>query len=256
MLNWGCVVVAGGLVEEPLSSAIGTRRKALAVVGGRTCLERTLLAVKGAGLATCVTVSGNDVQPHVSFGKFVHESDRQIENARRAVIELGDVDAILFLPADSPFLTAEILAGFVASVEDRVSDSSRWLAAGLTLRSEFQKEFEKMEAKAINLKEGAFLTGALYAASPSGFRHAMDLIEKFANNRKSQFKMAMQLGPWTIAKFFLRQVRLAEAEETLGSLFECEAIIVAGCDPRMAVDIDTVADFQAVTEFARAGAAE
>lgn len=248
-MTWGAVVAAGGLVDADLASVIGTRRKALAKVGGQTCLERTLAAVMESGVTDCATVSGEDVRHHVTFGKFVHEADRQIENARRAVEALGHVDALLFLPADSPYLDPLMLSSFMVSVQARVDPKQdRWLAAGLTSKSEFAEEFPAIKSKPIRLKDGAFLSGALYAASPAGFRHALSMIEGMSQHRKNQLAMVARLGPWTVVRFLCRRIGLAEAELTLGRLFESQAILVTGCDPRMAVDIDDAEDFRAITQ--------
>jgi GTP:adenosylcobinamide-phosphate guanylyltransferase len=250
-VRWGVVVAAGGLVKDPLASAIGTPRKALAVVDGRPCLEWVLEAVREAGFADCVTVSGDDVEPHTVHGRLVMEKDAQIENARIAVEALPEGDAVLFLPADSPFLTGPMLRSFAEAVESRVdAGQERWLAAGLTTLAEFQKLFPGIEPHPINLKDGEYLSGALYAASPAAFLHAISLLDAMSRSRKNQFAMLWKLGPWTIMRYLLHRVSLSDAEQRLGRLFEGQAIVVTGCDPLMAADIDDVAAYDEIRIYA------
>lgn len=250
-MTWGAAVAAGGLVKDPLASALGTPRKALAMVKGRSSLAWTLDAVREAGFEDCAVVSGEDVAPHVHHGRLVIEGASQMENARLAVEALPTASAILFLPSDSPLLTGEALSGFVTQVEARVRDGEeRWFAAGVTTLPEFQSLFPRMHAVPINLKDGSYMTGALYACSREGFFHAVRVIEGFSRSRKNQLAMLMKLGPWSVLRYFLHRVSLAEAEDRLGRLFDGQAIIVQGCDPRMAADIDDVADYDEIRIYA------
>lgn len=250
-MKWGVVVAAGGLVKDPLASALGTPRKALAIVRGRPSLEWTLDAVRDAGFADCVVVSGDDVAPHVHYGRLVAEGDRQVENARLAVEALPEADAILFLPADSPLLTGAMLASFREQVSQRVKPGAdRWFAAGITAVEEFKKEFPRMAATTINLKDGAFVSGALYAASRQGFFHALSAIETMSESRKNQVAMLLKLGPWTVVRYLMHRISIADAEDRLGRLFEGQAVIVTGCDPRSAADIDDVASYDEIKIYA------
>ncbi len=250
-LRWGVVVAAGGLVKDPLASALGTPRKALAMVKGRSSLAWTLDAVRDAGLADCVVVSGDDVEPHVHYGRLVPEGSGQIENARIAVEALPGADAILFLPADSPLLTADMLVSFVKTVSSRVRpDHEKWFAAGVTTSEAFQAVFPRMPVVPINLKDGSFLSGALYSASRAGFFHAIDVIETMSRSRKNQLAMLLKLGPLTVLRYLFHQVTLDDAEVRLGRLFDGQAIVVIGCDPLMAADIDDVADYDEIRIFA------
>lgn len=256
-MKWGVVVAAGGLIKDPLASAIGTPRKALATIGGRTCLERTLDAVRDAELDVCVTVSGDDVEPHVHHGKFVCEGEGQIENARIAVEELPPVDAVLFLPADSPLLSASSLKKFVSDVEARVDEGQkRWLATGLTTVKEFRAEFPNIAVQPIRLQDGDFLSGALYATSPDGFMHAIKVIDDMSKSRKNQAALLMKLGVWTVIRYLMHRVSIKDAEEKCVKIFEGQAIIVTGCEPSMAADIDDVSDFDQLrihTSFSKDG---
>jgi hypothetical protein len=223
------------------------------MVQGRSSLARTLDAVKEAGLEQCTVVSGDDVAPHVHHGRLVMEGATQAQNARIAV-ENVQGESVLFLPADTPFLSAAILQRFTQAVESRIEPGrERWFAAGIVALQDFQSVFPRMAVTPINLKDGAFVSCALFAASRAGFFHALDVIEHMSKSRKNQLAMLMRLGPLTVLRYLLHRVTLAEAEERLGRLFDGQAIVVPGCDPLAAADIDDVADYDEVRIHANLG---
>jgi hypothetical protein len=158
---------------------------------------------------------------------------------------------MLFLPADSPLLTAAMLKDFVKGVESRVqAGQEKWFAAGVTTAEEFKEVFPRMNVAPINLKDGSFLSGALYAASRAGFFHAISVIDSMSRSRKNQLAMLLKLGPWTVVRYLLHRVSVADAEVRLGRVFDGQAIVVTGCDPLMAADIDDVADYDEIRIFA------
>ncbi|MCH7904280.1 MAG: nucleotidyltransferase family protein [Armatimonadetes bacterium] len=250
-MRWGVVVAAGGLVPDPLAGALGTPRKALAVIKGRTSLARTLDAIRDAGYDNCVTVSGEDVRDEVHFGKLVTEGDSQIENVRIATEALGPADAVLFLPADAPLLTADSLTQFVAAVEGRRDEEQvRWFAAGLCEHKQFSAKYPGFPIHPIRLRDGAFVSGALYAASPAGFLHAVNEIDRFARSRKSQLAMLWKLGPWAVICYLMHRISIADAERRVGGLMGGQAMIITGCDPCMVADIDDVATYDEIRVIA------
>lgn len=253
-MKWGVVVLAGGLVKDPLASALGTPRKALATIQGRTCLTRTLDAVQKAGFLDCVTVSGEDVAPYVTCGTLIEEKNTQTENARAGVEALPGVDAILFLPADSPFLQGSSLTAFAQEIERKVGDStSPWMATGLVALDDFRKAFPRVATQPIVLKDGSYLSGALFAASPEAFFGALDLINEMSNSRANQAAMLWKLGPWTVVRYLMHQVSLSEAAQRLSRIFGADVLLATGCDPTTAADIDEVSDLDELRIHASLG---
>jgi hypothetical protein len=147
-----------------------------------------------------------------------------------------------------------MIQAFAEAVAGRVAPGAeRWFAAGVCEAEPFQTVFPRMRTTPINLKDGSFLSGALYASSREGFFHAISVIESMSRSRKNQLAMLVRLGPWTVVKYLLHKVSIADAEERLGRLFEGQAIVVTDCDPLMAADIDDVADYDEIRIFANLG---
>lgn len=244
-MKWGVVVAAGGHETGELASAMGTTRKALAPIGGSSSLARTLIAVAGADLANCVTVSGEDVHPHVSHGQTAHEGNGAIDNIRIGLSALEPCDAILMLPADTPFMTPEMLQQFCDGVASRIL-SPDWLAVGLARAQEFQNQFPELPSDSIRLKEGRFVSGALYAATPTAFGQALDLVTRLRDSRKSQFSLVQKLGLLNLIRYFLGQADLTMAERVLTQTLGADAIIVTDCHPATCLDFDSASEYLAI----------
>lgn len=247
-MRWGVVVAAGGRVDSDLARVIGSERKALARLAGRTSLAWTLDAVAQAELGPCVTVSGSEVAPEVLHGEFVAEVGSAVDNARLGLETLpGDVEAVLFIPADTPLMEGSMLREFAEAVSRRI-ESRRWCAAGLTPASIFREAYPTAEFRALRLREGPHLSGALYAASPEGLRAALDLASSMRRSRKSQLAMAWKLGPLNMLRYVSGRVSLRQAESIVGGVMESHAILVSGCHPATCLDFDTVEDWRHLQE--------
>ena len=253
-MNWGAVVLAGGTVDPVLAEVLGTDRKALAMCEGRSCLARTLAAVRDAGIKHSVAVGPEEVQSEVHFGDWVAEGSRQMVNARKGVDHFAGVDELLFLPSDSPLLSGDGLRHFLSAVERRRT-RDRWLAAGVCPAAVFESEFPEVPTQAVRIREGRFVSGAYYAASRDAFFGAMDIVAVMAESRKSQFGMLRRLGLGTLLKAVTGRLRLAEGEARVSQLMGAEAFAILDCDAAAMVDIDTPEDWRAVQAiFARRGA--
>lgn len=249
--NWGLVIPAGGLVKDPLATALGTPRKALAMIGGEPCVVRTLDAAHSAGFWKIAVVSGEDVREVIGDDYFVPEGTGQIENAVAGVEFLEGCERLLFMPADTPFLRPDAIEHFVNGVEKRiVGTGDKWFAAGLCPYQEFLGVLPGFEHPHIKLKDGDFMSGAFFATSRAGFFACVDEFKGFSKNRKSQFGMLMKIGLWPMVKYLFHQVSLAEGEQIMGRFFNGTAVVVPDCDPWAMADIDTVDEYQRLAQEA------
>ncbi|MEZ5164193.1 MAG: NTP transferase domain-containing protein [Fimbriimonadaceae bacterium] len=250
-MKWGVVILAGGLTPDPLASQIGTPRKALAQIEGRTCLAWTLDAVAGAEIGEIVVVGGEDIKEHVHIGIWVDEQAGHIDNARAGVAALPDCDAFLFLPCDTPFLQSSGVRHYVDAVSARVdSQQERFYSAGICPLSEFDALFPNWEDPYLKLKDGDYRSGAYYATSRAGFEHASKIFEEFSASRKNQGKMLMRLGLWTLVRYLLHLITITEAEKRASKLFEGQAILISDCDPYAMADLDNINDLECLLKYA------
>lgn len=250
--KWGVVIPAGGLVKDPLATALGTPRKALADIGGVPCIVRTLQAIEAAGFTQVVVVSGEDVREVISDDIWAAESTGHIENVKVGVEKLPDCEKFLFMPADTPFLTAEAILHFVDAVDARLSGAQEnWYAAGLCEYKKFLEVLPGFEHPHIKLRDGDFMSGAFYATSRKGFFYGMDMFKDFSRNRKNQIAMLLKIGLKPLVKYLFHRVSITEGEETMGRFFNGTAIVIPDCDPWAMADIDTVDEYQRLQQVVR-----
>lgn len=246
-MRWGVVVAAGGLVPEPLALTLSTPRKALGRFGQRTCLSLVLDAVKQAGFEQCAVVSGPDVRSEVHHGELVGEGASAVDNVKRGLAMLGSgVEAALLLPSDAPLIEGDMLRHFTHAVESRLSQApraERWYAAGLCSSAEYLRAYPGAGHQQLRLKEGAYHSGALYAASPAGFHSAIEIFEQMRASRKNQLAMVMKLGPINMLRYLARSVDLASGERILGRFFRGQVVLVPDCHPATILDYDTEEEF-------------
>lgn len=249
-MKWGVVIPAGGRVDTDLARAIGTDRKCLAVVSGRTCLDLVLSACAEAAVGPVAVVTGDDVPREGLPATFVAEKGRQIQNIKAGVEALPEADTLLFLPADAPFLHAEGIRAFVSAIEGRAT-GPKWLAAGLCEAKAYRRAFPECPKPSLRLKDARWHSGAYFAASRAGFEQAANVIAGFSEDRRSQVKMAVRLGLPNAFKFATGRFSLADGERVLEQVFGCEIHLVPGADPESVVDIDDPKEYAQVLEAAK-----
>ena len=254
-MKWGVVIPAGGLVVDPLASALGTPRKALANIHGKPSLLMVLEAVHAAGFDAdeIAVVGGPELKPVIGDrAVWVEEEGRQIQNAWLGVEAIPDAEGILFLPCDAPLLTGEGVRAFGEGVFERVKEvKGEWFAAGLCPHPYWDEAFPDWPNPYLRLRDGEFVSGAYYATSRAGFFKGAELFAELSSSRKSQVAMLWKLGIWPMIRYLLHQVTVEEAEDRLGHVFGGQAIIVPDCDPQGMADIDTVEDLEAILKYAK-----
>lgn len=250
-LNWGVVIGAGGRIKDPaLIQAIGTDRKALAQVGGVACVTRVQRAVQAAGFGACVTVGPQEIEAATEHGLWVPEVGRHLDNICAGVEALADVDAFVILPADAPFITGSGIRSFAESVASKVRGET-WFGIGLCPSERFQRDFPECPCQDFRLREGRFVSGALYAASRIGVLSARETIQRFSNSRKSQVGLVAKIGLRAMFQYVTGSLDLMGAEQTARRILGGQAAGILDTESAAIVDIDTVEDWQAVLAIAQ-----
>jgi hypothetical protein len=180
------------------------------------------------------------------------ETDTKFESARRGVEALPpDVEAILFLPADTPFIRAEDIRYFIKETESRLeTGDKKWYSAGLCEEGRFAETFPHVSAKPFSVKEGDFVTGALYATGREAFHEGYEMLEEVKRSRKTGLKLISKLGPLGVLRYFLRSLTLDQCAERFGRSIGGKLILVQGCSPETVAGVDTLQDWQELKRFA------
>lgn len=245
MTQWGVVILAGGLVKDPLASALGTPQKALAKFGGRSSLERTIESVRDAGI-TRIVVVGCECDLQISGNLPDHgTAAKNAVAGARALAEFG-VSRLFILPADQPLMTGAAIRDFVDRIDSRTI-LGEFYAAGLAKLAEFRKMYPTATATPIRLRDGAFLSGGLFAGTLEAIFSCENLVAEFRKSRKSQIKMVARVGLDVLVRFVFRRVTLAEAESRLERLMRHQCILISDCHPSTVLDFDNIQEYEEIT---------
>jgi len=242
-LIWGAVVAAGGTATADLQVAIGSPHKALASFGRSSSLAHVLAAVRHSEIQHCITIGSDAVQNEVIYGNFAEEIGSAVDNVAYGLEQLGEVDAVLFLPCDSPAIIAHDIDAFTKFIEGQARNAE-WLGAGLTSQEAFVKNYPNVSTQSIKLSDGRFLSGSLYAATPAAFENAIEMFRAARRSRRNQSRMVLQFGLWNLIRYLLRRISSAQAPEVLARGFGADVIIQWDCHPRTCLDFDTAKDYQ------------
>jgi hypothetical protein len=158
------------------------------------------------------------------------------------------VDAALLLPADSPLITEEMLLPFMEFVEGQ-APTSPWCGAGICPARTFAQTFPQAPMRTIGLREGKFVSGGLFAASPEAIHNAITVLTQMRHSRNSQFAMVRRLGLWNLVRYLLRWVRVADAERIIGHALSARAIIHPSVHPATCMDFDTVQEYRCLQRW-------
>lgn len=250
-MSWGIAIVAGGLCPDRLAVRLGTPRKALAKFGDRTSLEFVIEAASGANVGPIVTVGGEDLQGYISVGGMVQETTSAVDNAIAASAMLN-TDRIMILPADMPFITSEAIQTFASRLDSRVC-RERWYAGGLCSQRAFRERFPSWESSPIFLREGRYLSGGFFAATPEGLTFGRDLFNSIRHSRKNQFAMVKKFGFGAMLRYFARMMSVADAERRLSHVLQGQVIIDTGADPVSILDFDTAEEYDEALRLFESG---
>jgi hypothetical protein len=135
-----------------------------------------------------------------------------------------------------------MLRHFCDAVEKKITNP-RWLAVGLAKAEAFLTAYPGRRISILRLREGRFVSGALYGGAPEAYIGALETLAYFRHSRKNQFAMARKFGFRSLARLYLGRVTLEEAERKAGSMFGSQGIVVPDCHPAACLDFDNGGDY-------------
>ncbi|HKU67800.1 MAG TPA: nucleotidyltransferase family protein [Candidatus Baltobacteraceae bacterium] len=239
-MSFSAVVTAGGRVDAEFAAVLGTPVKALAPFGGRTFLQITLEALRGAGVERIAVVGGGEVRAACDglVERVIDESPDGAENLRRALYAWSTQTPLLYLTSDMPFLTTAALEAFLRRVP---ADT---LALPLTEWNDFARRFPSAPPFGVNLAGEKVVNGGAFVIPP----RAHECIERFAmqffDARKSVWRMARLTGPLLLLQFAMRRLGVAQLESHARRLLGVPALAVRGAPAELAYDVDVLEEYR------------
>ncbi len=255
---WTALVLAGqrpGL--DPLAQAFGAPLKALIEVGGEPMLARVVRTLLDTpGIARVVVLA----QEHAAL--IAHPrctwlgSEPRVGFAASGAGIAASVAAcagraaapwpVLVTTADHPLLTPAMVAAFLAGAGD--AD----VAFGVVERRVVLAAYPANRRTWLRFRGGAWSGANVFALRGDRARAALDLWAGVERDRKSGWRLLLQLGPGLLIGAALRVLSLEAATARLGRRLGLTARAVALPFAEAAIDVDKLSDHALAEAILRA----
>ncbi|MGO8671316.1 MAG: NTP transferase domain-containing protein [Capsulimonadaceae bacterium] len=242
------VIPAGGAVGPDYEREAGTSVRALVPIGPdrQPALQYVVDALRTSGRAGKIIVIGHEslVSQIRGVDQFLQEAGDIAGGATNVLSAFANVSVdrpVLVCASDLPFLNAEAIADFL----DRANDDSE-ITAALVLAGRYLAAYpDAPESEFVSLVEtGPVAMGGVFRVVPGALLANQTRLRAAFLARKSQWRMAILLGPCLTWQFARKRVSLAAVQARVGRILGCRVDVVVDCFPELANDIDTIEDYQ------------
>lgn len=234
-------VAAGVLVDVAGQTAIGrvfaTLRAHPRLRGGLLCGPAEAVVQGSAELRALL--AGDDV-------RWLAPGDGPGASALRALDALGSYPALL-TTGDHALLHRDILDQFL----DRALAHAADIVVGLVPYATVQAAFPESRRTVLRFADGGYCGSNLFLVRTPEGRRAIEFWRRVEALRKRPWKIASQLGVFTLLRYLSGRLRLDQALAVLGGKAGCRAGWVPLDSARAAVDVDSIADLELASRLLR-----
>lgn len=237
-MSWRAVVLAGSRgPEDPVARAAGVSHKAFAELAGRPMIAHVLDALAATPRVGAVAVVIEPSAPALPGG--VERIDAAPSPSLSALAGFEAAGPpVLLTTADHPLLTAGMIEHFLAAAEAADAD----VAAGVALRPVVEAARSGTRRTYLSFRDGEASGCNLFALMTPGACHALAFWRRLEAERKRPWRMAWALGPWTLLRYLLGRLSMADAAAALGRAAGCRAALVTLPFAEAAHDVDKPED--------------
>jgi len=251
-MTYDAILPAGGTIPDDYAAKVGTNKKPLVVIDGRTVLATTISALRESGLVRRIVVVGSDeVLAHADAKGadiVLPEGVSGPDNIYRGLKALLESDLppekVIIATTDLPFIDANVVQRFV------IACSEGDFCVPMVTQEEYETRFPGTQATYVTLRDRVCTAGCMYLATVSGLKAARPHIENVFEQRKSKIGMAKLLGPVFLIKFVLKRLTLADVEKKITDMLKCTGSAVPGSPPELVFDIDYLEDYEYAVAYA------
>lgn len=247
--QFASVVLAG---ERPGGSAfsreLGLAASVLVDVAGKSSLARVIDTLDSSpaigrgvlcGPAEAVYNNTSEIRDILEDSSFSWMPPRTGPSASAlAGIEKLDRFPVLLTAGDHALLTREIVEDFC----DQASRQGADVVFGLTPYSGVREAFPESKRTVLRFSDGAWCGTNLFAILTPQGKAGPAFWSSLEADRKRPWRMARKIGPSLIFNYFLGRLTLERVLEALSRAMGCRVGCVVIDNPRVAVDVDSVAD--------------
>lgn len=242
------IILGGGTIRGLEEQAAAS--KALVKINGRAMIEYLIDAFGGASsinrIVVLVPLSAQYEDWTRRVDKILVASDSLIENIRAGLEYLGSSSdpgsRVVLSSCDIPLLTSEAIEDFLRRCQQHEAE----IYYAVIPREVIKRAYPETKRTYATLKDGTFTGGNIGLVSPGAVINNFHLLEKAYNLRKSPLQLARVLGVKFIAKFAMRSLSIAEAEERVTNLLNARGKAVITPYPEIGIDVDKQVDLELV----------
>jgi len=257
--KFACIVLAG---ERPGGSAfsreLGLAASVLVDVAGQSSLARVIDTLEASpsiaggvlcGPAKAVYDSKPEIANILDGSSFEWLPPRTGPSASAlAGIEKLDRFPILLTAGDHALLTPDIVEAFCNQARQQDAD----VVFGLTPYAGVREAFRESKRTVLRFSDGAWCGTNLFAILTPEGKAGPAFWSGLEADRKKPWRMARKIGPGLILNFFLGRLTLDRVLDSLSKAMGCRVGCVIIDNPRVAVDVDSVADRDLAEKILRA----
>lgn len=245
MSIYDAIIPAGGTIDPAFSAKAGTDQKALIVFNGETILESILKALRASGVIRNIVVIGSKEVQDASKDLATHTLDQGSsgpDNIFRGLEKLkgadSNLDRVLIVTCDLPFLNGELIKKFVESCP-----ADRDVCIPIIHENDFERAYPGTTSTFVKLKDGTFTLGGMFMMNAQKLPEIRSSIQRVFDQRKSKLGMAMLLGPVFVFKWLTKALTIDDLEKKIVSMLGCSGKAIVGAPVELAYDIDYLDDY-------------
>lgn len=244
MSTYDAIIPAGGTIDPGFAATVGTDQKALIVFNQETMLESILKALKDSGVIRNTVVIGSEqvqekAKPYATFA--IDQGSSGPDNIYKGLAKLGEageLDRVLIVTCDLPFLSADLIQRFVKSCP-----GDRDICVPIIPKEDFERTYPGTTSTFVNLKDGTYTLGGMFAMNARKLPEIRPSIERVFEQRKSKLGMAKLLGPGFVLKWLTKTLTIPDLERKIVSMLGCTGKAIVGAPVELAYDIDYQDDY-------------
>ncbi len=236
------IVLAGGRISGEYAREAKTTIKALVKIGGKPVIERVVDALRQApGVDRICLVGPVEVRDAIkAVDLWTHDEGSAINNIQTGIESLGSTSRrVLVVASDMPFVTAKGIDHFI-----RHSPINAEISIPIVAENDYMKAYPDTVNEFVKLARGGVTIGGMAIVDCRIITANLALIDRVFSRRKSQAGMAMTLGFGFVMKLLTGKLTIQDVEKRASELTECRCTATTGSSPRLAYDIDTLADYR------------
>lgn len=242
------VILTGGRDgHQELLSGTGISCKALLPVGGKPMVQSVIDAVEASQYETEIYLStSDDSVEQLAKAQGLNTLNNATTAARSFLAALNQLpekkhDYVLFISADHPLLTTEMIDYFV---EQAIADGAD-ITAAMIPKSLVKKHYPDAKRSFLQLKNDGYSGGNLYLVNQATFNGSPEILEELDQHRKQKWKPIVKhllTKPWLLFLFAIRQLDVHRVVHLAEPFLHCRCGVVVMPWAECCMDVDKVSD--------------